>query len=434
MKKVSKIGAVVIVGTMVFVRSVFASGLDLLVNTLAEKGIISYGEAQQLSVDIKEEIKKQIAKGELDTIPRWVQNLSLRGDIRLRYQTDWAAGAAEDRKRARLRLRLGAETRLVENVKAGFGLATGVSYGTTNPTLHIPSTGTYTIPVSVDIVDKEPRSTNYTFGDSLSKGLFFVDYGFIEYSPFEWFKATLGKFRNPIWQTTDIIWDTDLNHEGIALNFDYKFTPDLGIFLVPEMMIIDERSTGVDPIMYAVQPGVNWGINEDIKLKLGVAYYVFNGVKGNTLDHSANTNARSGGRYTMEYNTLNPSLSLDVKGVPFVETTSVFGDYVLNSSTDTNNVGYCAGIRVGASRINEFGQWSLRYLYRYLERDAFVDVFPDSDSYGGRTNSFGSEIIFEMGLTKNTLLSIDYYTTDVIKGQTNTTPRSLIQVDFVTRF
>ena len=67
-----------------------------------------------------------------------------------------------------------------------------------------------------------------------------------------------------------------------------------------------------------------------------------------------------------------------------------------------------------------------------LAADAWLDSFPDSDSYGGSTNIKGLELIFKYGLTTQSYIAIDYYNLDKING--NKANESLLQIDYNIKF
>jgi len=363
------------------------------------------------------------AQDKNELLPKWIQNLSFKGDLRLRLQSDQKPNTnTPARNRARIRFRLGAETRMEDNLKAGFGFAT--------LSLKASSEG--------NVVDGDPRSTNFTLGDSLSKMPIAVDYAYVEYDPADFIKVLGGKFKNPIWNATDLLWDSDLNPDGLALVMKLKPSENISLFFTPEVMIIDEISSSEkDPLMYAFQPGldIKW---QSFSFKSAVAYYIFSGVKGNKLDHSAGTNTGATTALSNNYTSVNPSVSISKSELPLIKTVSVFGDYVINTDSSTNNTGYSIGLQIGNSKISDLGQWSLKSMYRQLETDSWLDTFPDSDAYGGKTNCQGREIIFELGLSKNSLLSFDYYSMDKLVGNSSKTPNGTVlevmQLDFVYKF
>lgn len=111
------------------------------------------------------------------------------------------------------------------------------------------------------------------------------------------------------------------------------------------------------------------------------------------------------------------------------------GEYVKNMDSDigSDDEGFLAGIKVGAKKIKNPGQWQACYSYRRLERDAFLDVFPDSDFYSSKTGVKGYEVILQYGLKKNVILGLDYYETRPILASDGSI-QNLLQVDLLFKF
>ena len=392
----------------------FAGEVELLLDKLVEKNLLDPAESQEILIQTREEMKKSMVKG----------------DLRTRYQVDLATSSAlPDRERMRMRLRIGFNTRIADNLSAGFGFATGAAktYDVTGST-----------PVSVTVSDGEPRSTNHTFGDTFSKAQMMVDYGYIQYDPAGWITAYIGKFKNPVWQTTDLLWDGDLNPDGIALPMKFRSNNmdiliNCGYFLIDEAHSSTSKEKSRDPSINVIQPVINKPLGTT-NLKLGVAYYQTASVKGYKLDYSAKTNTGAG-MPVIEYVCLNPSLDIKIPDV-MGYTLKVFGDYVTNSATGSPvNQGNCVGIKFGSDKVSSKGDWELKLLQRYLEKDAWLDIFPDSDAYGGATGTKGMELIFSYGITANLSFGMDYYRITKI-GSTDEAKdtKSLAQFDLVYKF
>ena len=64
----------------------YAGEIDLLLQKLVDKGVLTAGEAQQIGTETKEQVKSEIAKGKYSSLPEWVQNIKMKGDFRVRYQ------------------------------------------------------------------------------------------------------------------------------------------------------------------------------------------------------------------------------------------------------------------------------------------------------------------------------------------------------------
>jgi hypothetical protein len=431
MKK--KMRIVMAVLLMLSATIAYAGEIDILINNLAEKGIITYGEAQQLMTEGKETARKDLANAQVVTLPQWIQNISLKGDLRLRLQNDWAASAANTRTRERLRLRLGFDTRVVENLKAGFGLATGsekLLSGTVSDGTVASGKVTGQTATGGSIIDAEPTSTNHTFSNGFAKAMLMVDYAFLEYTPVSWLKVTGGKMKSgtPSWQASDLKWDTDINPDGIAVNLSKDFG-NVNVFLNGAWLIFNELNSATlnNPDAYVGQPGVNVKIGDKYNVKAAVAF------------EDLNVNGKNTGYYgtpAFDYICMNPSVELSAKELVGPFSMAIFSDMISNSdskpTSDKNGSSY--GLRFGNEKVQEFGNWQIVYMARRIETNAWLNTLGDSDAFGGANNSSGYEAILAYGLTKSATLNIDYYSMDKIVGATATTPKSLIQFDVVYKF
>jgi len=403
-------------------QTVWSGEVDILVEKLVEKRILTQKEADEILKEIKkeaakeraeviEETKEAITKGEngvkLVKLPEWIQKTQLKGDFRLRYQMNDRKGRAK-RYRGRYRLRLGVETEITDNIKVAFGLATGSS---------------------------NPRSTNQTFIDSFDTPDIRLNYAYVKYTPFKWAELIGGKMKNPIWRPTGLLWDTDINPEGGAAKFNWKLHPNLGLFINTGIFVLDERSNDTqDPIMYAFQPGLKWKINNKTQLKSALVYYGFNNVEGTTLDHSSDTNTLRNGVLKYDYDSFGAGTELGFKN-PFSTNIPYFaliGDYIINPDPSSDNEGFLLGWKLGHKKVKEKGQWQIGYWFKRLERDAWLDIFPDADHYGGETSAKTHNVALKYGLEKNVDLGIKYFYAEKIHD--NNEPENLLQVDLQFNF
>lgn len=425
------------------VRVSSAGEIDLLLQKLVEKGVLTPGEAQQIGTETKEQVKKEIAAGTYSSLPAWVQNTKLKGDFRLRYQYNHVkqtANNVNDRHRGRMRLRVGLESKVNEKVLVGFGLATGL--GT------VESTG--------ELNKDYARSTNQTFSDAFSKKPVTIDYAFMKYSPKSWAAITAGKFKNPLWEPGDMLWDTDINPEGATVQLNKKLDSKTEVFLNNGVLIIDERSGTTfddDPVMFVVQPGVSYQLTDTIAAKAAFSYYNFIDIKGRYIEGGSfdTTNGRYGnsrlsnaGTAGLRYNfaTLTPALEISVReplkalNIPLINFPyfSIFGEFVNNPQVSDNANGHMIGFRLGAEKIANWGEWQLQYSYTRLERDAIPDFLPDSDRFEGSTGFRGHEAILQYGLGKNVIFSFDYYNNQRLIRTAGAVPEHVFQTDLNFKF
>ncbi len=417
-----------------------AGEVDLLVQKLVEKGVLSANEGQILLDETKQQVAQQNATGSNDAIPAWVQTTKLKGDFRFRYQHDHAKQLAgttvtPDGDRTRIRMRLGVESKPNDKLLVGIGLATGKD------------------DVATESADQS-RSTNQTLTNGFSKYSLALDYAFAQYAPVSWATLTAGKFKNPLWEPGDLIWDTDINPAGGALKLEHQLSPNVNAFLNTGVLTIAETTTAsakkwASPTMYVAQPGLVYGISDTVSLKSALSYYMHTGTNNKQLYGTAGTNSNTTGTTTglllYKYTELSPAVELSIKeplkalgiNLPYL---SIFGEYVQNVAVKNRNTGYMGGFKVGAEKIAAFGDWQLRYNYAMLGRDAVLDILPDSDRYAGKTGMRSHEGMLDFGLGKNTWLGLDYYYgwqlpgSVQLAGSNQTKPASVYQVDWNMKF
>ena len=391
-------------------RHATAGEIELLLDKLVEKEVLAPIEAQILLEETKQEVARQMVQGTSFSVPVWAQKMNLKGDVRLRYQLDKRPGSP-DRSRARYRLRFSAEPSIIDCFKVGFQFASGGA---------------------------DPRSTNQTLQNSFESPDIRLNYVFAQYMPTSYLSLLGGKFRREaaLWQTTDLFWDSDINVEGASAVFLHVPVPRLELFASANAWVLDESGTdSADPMAYVFQSGATWELTETLSLRAGLCYYDFQCATGKTLDYTEKTNSLdSGGGLVYRYDAFSPSAELKVEN-PAGGTMSyvaVFGEYVNNPDPPEKNQGYAAGLGLGVSKVKERGQWQLRYLYRHLEKDAWLDILPDSDFYNGRTDARGHEVVAQVGLFTSVSLSADYYGAERLTGDRART--DLWQVDLSASF
>lgn len=399
-----------------------AGEMDVLVNKLVEKGILTSSEGQIILDETKAEVAKQNAKGENEALPKWIQNIKMKGDFRLRYQYQHTNKGLNDRHRARIRLRLGVEGQVNDKLMAALGLATGLSDG------------------SADAA----RSTNATLENGFSKKPIALDYAYAKYTPYSWIEIIGGKFYNPLWMPTDLVWDSDINPEGGSINLKTALNDKLSVFLNTGIFVLDETNTAGnndDPMMYAVQPGFTYKATDKVSVKGAFTYNNSANVIRNTLNGTASTNSTVGGGLKYDFIVLEPAVQVDITdplaftNLPILgkaENLSLFAQYVNNTIPSDENNGFAVGFQLGAKKVAKFGDWQFKYIYAMLEKDAVLDILPDSDRFSGKTGIRGHEGILTFGLSKNTFLGVDIYRAWAINNEK--AAETLVQVDWNMKF
>ncbi len=187
-----------------------------LLDLLVKKGLINDQEAEEVRADLtRENASTPAGKLKLSTS---VTELELYGDTRVRYEVRSAKTAFPDtinppgdtyqRNRARYRLRIGLRGTLVDDWFFGIRLETSTN----------------------------PRSTNVTFGDDTSAGpgpyaknsdAISVGQAYLGYKGFRDLTLTVGKQPNPF-VTSSMVWDGDINPEGLVEQFKHTFNFTFG--------------------------------------------------------------------------------------------------------------------------------------------------------------------------------------------------------------
>lgn len=403
--------------------TVFAGEMDILVNKLVEKGVLTDGEAQQMLTETKEQARKEIAQAKNEVLPKWLQTTKFGGDLRLRYQGETKTGS-KHRDRGRMRLRYGFETRPNDQMKVALKMASGEEKNNNGP---------------------EQTSTNASFNGAFANKHLWIDQAYLEYNPFRSgmlikdLKLTGGKFPNPYY-ATDLVWDGDINPEGGVLSLtpsaagvDYFFT--FGFH-----PLYESSSNSDDAKLYALQGGFGTKL-VNRPFKLGVAYYNFDDIKGYTFatfspNYTPTTLNTNGTTITYDFNVLAVTAEFSPVDINLLDWTMplvIHGDYANNlvsgASYDTT---WLAGFKLGKAR--EKGTWEVYYNYRQIERDAVVSFLNDSDFHLGGTGSKGHKFGLVYALMPNSTLGCNYFITRDHKVNSSSRKIDLYQVDWVTKF
>lgn len=369
-------------------------------------------DQERTDAKIDEVAEKKVASVKKTTDKlKWAENFKLKGDMRLRYQSEQLddPGDDDDRNRFRYRYRLGIEGNVNEQIKIGAGLASG---------------------------GDDPRSTNETFDDQFSTKDVRLDYAFAEYKPTEWLSAVGGKFKRKgyLWNSTDLLWDGDIRPEGFAvhLNFDNSLGTAYGN---AGIYVLDEFSDESDPNMYYAQIGQKWKSGQFFG-NAAATIYQFDRLEGKAAldEFSAGTNTiDASGNYMFDYDSFSLSAEAGMKDVFLGDKmVAIFADYIKNSDSD-EDTGYAVGFKFGDKKVKKLHDWQFKYIYADLEEDAWLDFLPDSDRLGGATGVESNEFAFKYGLGKNVYLGLDYYDSESqISGDDE--DQDLLQTDLVFKF
>ena len=329
-------------------------------------------------------------------IPDWIANTKIYGDIRLRQQWDMVDGK-DDRSRQRIRFRINGENEIGDRLKIGYGLATG---------------GT------------DPRSTNQTLDNNFETPDIRLNNAYVEFAVLDSLRMWGGKYsgiKHAIWRPTDMLWDSDITPEGAGLRYKSDH-----VFANAGYLIVDENKNGSDPGMGYAQAGGIIKLSDSVKLKAASIWYIPSSVQGSVMDHSAGSNSTNEfGGLLYDFNVVEGSLELSAADFITLDKAALIADYAVNTDPDDDNIAWDAGFKFKKSFV------SFKYNYRYIENDAFVDAYPDSDAYGGATGVKGHEAEVKFAVYENTSFNIDAYHLTEIDGNRD---HDVIQFDLVVKF
>jgi len=398
------------------VPQLFAGEIDILVDKLVEKGILSRSEANEVLNETKQEVEQQAmaVKAGDSQLPRWIEKMDVKGSLRLRHHMSTVHPGEDDNKQ-RLKFSIGATTEVNDKVKLGFGLATGSS--------------------------DSPTSTNQDLESEFQSKNIWLDYAYAEYEPTEWLTFKGGKFKSPFLHT-DMLLDGDIRFDGFAAKATHKILQDSDmpteLFLTAGYFPIDNNSAGEsDVYLTVIQGGKKVKFGDFAKLKSGLAYYNFHGLEGYSkaaLAEDKGTNTAIAGGIANDFQIISPIMKLtfnDLLGFGFP--VSVIGEYAQNLviDNDDDNDAWRASIEFGG-KVTKKEDWQLKVHYSRIERDAFFDAFPDGDFNGGGTNARGWRTNLNYGVADNIVLGINYYSTAVVTGAEN--DEQILQGDIVLKF
>jgi hypothetical protein len=385
---------------------------DTLVDMLEKKGLLTQREAKEVKEQMSAELLKEKSSSKL-RLGSWLDELTLSGDVRLRYDKLFNREAPQglgtfpdvDRTRFFYRLRLGI-TAKAGDWTAGLRLASGDTAGP----------------------NADAISTNTTFDNSAAKKPINLDLAFLSYAPstISGLRLTAGKMENPFWES-DMIYDEDLTPEGFAEQYIYDLKKNYSIFANFGQWVLFEDnltqnngpiSRGADSYMFGFQIGHNWKIiPKTWELKQGIAIYDYEGLQdqaastantftGAVIRNSLTTSSSGVLVWAKDFDVFTVNNELKIGVLPKLPIT-LQGEYVNNLATHEFNEAYKVGLKLWDAKSK--GQYEIGYWYEYLEADATLSLFPDSEFGGRGTNAKGHIFKVRYNLTDYIYLSLGYW-------------------------
>jgi hypothetical protein len=253
-------------------------------------------------------------------------------------------------------------------------------------------------------------------------------------------KINAGKVKPALvtWNIKQLIWDTDINPDGITVNFSRGLPNGFALFGNAGWLVIngDVRQGQNQPDVYIFQPGIVYKKGK-FSIKAALGYQQFNTKNRALFATPGNNNFLGPSTYVnnTNFSLVNPGFEAKINELVGRYCVKVFGEYVKNTDDSVykdNNEGGLYGLTFGDDKVGKLGDWNITFAGRYLMSYAIPSYLGFSDAYGGAPNARGYEIGFNFGLTKNTTLAITYLDYKNING--TEVQKSLAQFDISYKF
>jgi hypothetical protein len=403
-----------------------AQDAGALLDLLVRKKLITDQEAEEVRGElVKESAETSAGKWKLSTP---INEIELYGDARLRYEYRGGRTASNDltnpndwyeRHRERYRLRLGLRGTLADDWFFGIRLETS----------------------------SNPRSTNVTFGGDANNGPFaknddgiFVGQAYFGYKGFPDITLTGGRMPNPL-VTTSMVWDDDINPEGLAEQWKHTFTLTFGggggaesvqsygkegkgvvatqagepfklkidVFANFAQFVYDDTNpenpigpepSGVpttDAFMLAWQVGARFTFPKNIYFQLAPTLYNYTGTGDTFFTHFVGdtTDDNQTGVNSLLVFDIPAEIGWKIGELPM----RIFGDFAVNFDADDRAAAaghsgsggsrYAYEIGLGVGQLKAKNDWEIRAWWQHTEQFSLDPNLVDSDLFDSRVNMQG---------------------------------------------
>ena len=441
-----------------FGASAMADSTFDLVQALVTKGVLTEEEALPLLKGRENDIQladKKVKKAAKLSVSDAIDSATLYGDVRVRYEARSGTGPTsttsgnvdEQRDRARYKVTLGVKTEA------------GDWYG--DLALAMGANG---------------RSDNATFGKAAQSNIndketLFVKRAMIGWKATDWLSLEAGRMNNPLY-TTPMVWDADLNFEGLAEKLTYKVNDADFFATAAQAEYQGDRknfSTTGDTVtteFFAFQGGVKYAFNDHTNSKVALTYTTYNhNTKGGAgskftpglSNQGAGASASAALNQTTGALVLTPASAgyqinafgvndLDTIEIPaeanfYMNDSSIglklFGDYVYNTSgsdraeaaalavpanaaairaAGNDDTAWMLGVGIGSAKdFKSFdsgkmvkGDWSARIWYQDVGVYSVDPNAVDSDFMDSRVNTKGVVLKGQYNFTDNVYTNLAY--------------------------
>lgn len=385
-------------------------------------------EAKQKQQDrkVEEKITEAVKDKQIAALPeslKWAEKIKISGDLRYRHdhldveshvsgRNKWSNGMDRERIRARLMF----EAMLNKDLGIGMRIASGAT--------------------------RTPNSTNQDLEDAFSSKELWLDLAYFDWHPSanKGLNVIGGKMKNPFYKVlkNELIWDNDLNPEGIAVKHVTHISDIDQLFFNGGGFWVDESTLDVDTSLWGAQTYVKHTIGNPDYLLAGAGYYDYGNIENQpalstTWSSSSNFygNTSAGGVYASDYDIFEAFGEYGFKHgtMPL----ALFGSWVRNVAASTDeDTGWLLGGRL--NKVKDPGSWELIYDYRDTQADAVVGGFIESDHLYSRTDSKGHRFVLKYQIIKALQAALTYYHLEDTSNSTGDLDYRRLLADLVFKF
>ena len=286
------------------------------------------------------------------------------------------------------------------------------------------------------------------------KGGIFVGQAYLGWRATAWLTLQAGKMPNPVF-TTPMVWDTDINPEGLAerLDFDLKdgvsVFANFGQYVYSQFAPNDDSGSlgfaGYEGYQFVWQVGVGYRFGERRSVKVAVGFYHYSGFGTPDFSGAPNDNPEASGfagpfafgpENTLPDTPAGLAFANGLNGLRYVEVpwevdfpidrldAAVFGDWSYNIQAEQRaeegsyaflgdeatayQLGFAIGSNLGLV-LNQVAPkkktWEARVYWQSIALNALDPNIIDSDFFQGRTNLQGAFVGFVYSATDAILVS-----------------------------
>ncbi|MCK5188494.1 MAG: putative porin [Methylococcales bacterium] len=403
MKKTHPLFKIALSIVSILTASTVSASDQALLDTLFENGVLNQAQYEKLSRQAEEKEQAEIAKttSMSPTMAKamdWASRIKVSGDMRFRHEnidTD-TSGKGVEASHQLIRARIKVAAKINDEVDVGFRLVTGGSKTSGNQALE---------------------------GSFSGKDVYF-DRAYINWRP-DFAKGTtaiFGKFKQPWYNVSPdgLIWDPDVNPEGVAVKYETKVGPvnlaaSGGYFIIEDGDTLygkdDNNGFSQDLNMYHAGMSVSMQITDAIKGSVGSNAYIYNKEEKNaTLDSSVDGGLEAGETLegeSMEIYEVAGKLDIDTGLLPVF----VYGQYATNASAKSGeDTAWLAGFG------GKYGPFKMYYNYRDTQKYAVADTFNDGSFASGATAARGHKVGLKYRISKNFATGMAYYAAQEYNG------------------